>query len=275
MRVDFRTVCVYTLIALNLLSITGCDKRPVGSGQVLARVNGEEISVHQVNFALQYSRQRNNPKDASNAVLETMISRQLAVQEAMSMGLDRNPDVMMRLQEARLETLASAYAAEISRKLPPMKDEAVASFYREHPALFAQRRIYRLREITVPVENESYKNIKEELAKSPPSSKTLSWMRQQPGKWTDQTVVRPSNDLPVEIADRLLPLDAGKWLVFESPAGLLLYEVQSFEANPMSWTTAAPLIRENLTRQEEKELLSKTMAQLREKAKIERQTKSP
>ncbi|MEY3382131.1 MAG: hypothetical protein RL468_2729 [Pseudomonadota bacterium] len=275
MRVDFRTVYVCALIALNLLGITGCDKRPVGSGQVLARVNGEEISVHQVNFALQYSRQRNNPKDASNAVLETMISRQLAVQEAMSMGLDRNPDVMMRLQEARLETLASAYAAEISRKLPPMKDEAVASFYREHPALFAQRRIYRLREITVPVENESYKNIKEELAKSPPSSKTLSWMRQQPGKWTDQTVVRPSNDLPVEIADRLLPLDAGKWLVFESPAGLLLYEVQSFEANPMSWTTAAPLIRENLTRQEEKELLSKTMAQLREKAKIERQTKSP
>jgi len=37
----------------------------------------------------------------------------------MSMGLDRNPDVMMRLQEARLETLASAYAAEIFSQVAP------------------------------------------------------------------------------------------------------------------------------------------------------------
>ena len=270
-----RALCVCTLTFTGIFSLSGCDKRLEDSGQVLARVNGEEISVHQVNFALQYARQRNTSPDAGQAILETMISRQLAAQEAISLGLDRNPDVMMRLQEVRLETLASAYAADIARKLPPIRDEDVASFYREQPALFAQRRIYRLREITVPADSASYKSIKEELAKSPPSSKTLAWIRQQPGKITDQTSVRPSNDLPADVAARLLTLEPGKWQLFESPAGLLLYEVQSFEANPMSWTAAAPQIRENLNRQAERELFNKTIAQLREKAKIERPTKSP
>lgn len=270
-----RALCVCTLTFTGIFSLSGCDKRLKDSGQVLARVNGEEISVHQVNFALQYARQRNTGANASEAVLDTMISRQLAVQEAISLGLDRNPDVMMRLQEARLETLASAYAAEVARKMPPIRDDAVASFYREQPALFAQRRIYRLREITVPADNASYKIIKDELAKSPPSNKTLTWLRQQPGRLTDQTSVRPSNELPLDVAARLLNTEPGKWLLFESPAGLLLYEVQSFEPSPMSWTAAAPQIRENLNRQAERELFNKTIAQLRDKAKIERSTKSP
>jgi len=275
MKARLLTLCVYALALFGTIGLSGCDKRLKDSGQVLARVNGDEISVHQVNFALQYARQRNTAPNASEAVLETMISRQLAVQEAISLGLDRNPDVMMRLQEARLETLASAYAAEVARKLPPIRDEDVASFYREQPALFAQRRIYRLREITVPAESASYKIIKDELAKSPPSSKTLAWMRKQAGKLTDQTSVRPSNELPLDVAARLLNTEPGKWLLFESPAGLLLYEVQSFEPNPMSWTVAAPQIRENLNRQAERELFNKTIAQLRDKAKIERSTKSP
>jgi len=275
MKVWHRALCVCSLTLVGAIGLGGCDKRPEDSGQVLARVNGDEISVHQVNFALQYARQRNTAPNPSQAVLETMISRQLAAQEAISLGLDRNPDVMMRLQEVRLETLASAYAAHIARKLPPIKDGDVASFYRDQPALFAQRRIYRLREISVPTDSESYKTIKEELAKSPPSSKTLAWMRQQPGRLTDQITVRPSNDLPLDVAARLLNTEPGKWLLFETPVGLLLYEVQSFEPQPMSWTAAAPLIRENLNRQAERELFNQTLVQLREKAKIERPAKSP
>jgi len=132
MKARLLTLCVYALALFGTIGLSGCDKRLKDSGQVLARVNGDEISVHQVNFALQYARQRNTAPNASEAVLETMISRQLAVQEAISLGLDRNPDVMMRLQEARLETLASAYAAEVARKLPPIRDEDVASFYRSN-----------------------------------------------------------------------------------------------------------------------------------------------
>ena len=275
MRSWFQTLCVCSLSAIGILGLGGCEQRLGDNGQVLARVNGDEISVHQVNYALKYSRQRNNSAGASQEILDTMISRQLAVQEAMSMGLDRNPDVMMRLEEARLETLASAYAAEVARRLPPVTDGDVANFYRDNPALFAQRRIYRLREITVPIDSDSYKIIKDELAKAPPSNKTLTWMRQQPGRMTDQTVVRPSNDLPADIAGRLLTNGPGTWQLFESPAGLLLYEVQSFEVNPISWTDAAPKIRDSLARQAEKEQLNKIIAQLRDKAKIDRPSRKP
>ncbi len=275
MRHGRRLFHLHLLAVIGILILGGCEQRIQNSGQVLARVNGDEISVHQVNFALQYSRQRNAAPNASQLILENMISRQLAVQEAVSLGLDRNPDVMMRLEEARLEALASAYAAEISRQLLPIHDGEVETFYQDNPALFAKRRIYRLREITVPVGDEAYKAIKEELSKAPPSNKTLAWMRRQTSGLTEQTVMRPSNDLPVDIAKRLMSVDTGGWQLFESPIGLLLYEVQSFETSPVSLTDATPRIRENLNREAERKLFSKTIAQLREKAKIERPSQQP
>ena len=84
----------------------------IDEGQVLARVNGNEISVHQFNFALSQAPQPRSQADRS-ALLDKLIDRQLVVQRALENRLDRRPDVMMRLEEARRDILAAAQATEI------------------------------------------------------------------------------------------------------------------------------------------------------------------
>ncbi|MCK2086856.1 EpsD family peptidyl-prolyl cis-trans isomerase [Thauera aromatica] len=253
------------------LSITqyGCKSDALPEGQVVARVNDDEISIHQLNFAITNTRNR-VAANTRESMLDTMIDRQLAVQQALALGLDRRPDVMMRLEEMRLETLATAYAAEMARQLPEPTDEQVASFYRDHPGLFAERRIYRLREVTVPVGTPLLAELKIRLEKPQPMADTLGWLRQKQVGHTEQSVMRPAEELPLDVIDRLVQLQPGQTVTFETPAALILYEVVSTESAPFSWARATPLIRAHLAQEQARAHLRKTFSSLRQQSRIHR-----
>ena len=100
---------------------------------VLARVNGAEISAQQA---------------PTRQALEKVIDRELLVQKALAAGLDRDPAVRQSVETARRQLLAQAWlerGAATARSTP----EEMRAFYAENPALFAERRIYRLRELAV------------------------------------------------------------------------------------------------------------------------------
>ncbi len=248
----------------------GCNRHTAAGGQVVAAVNGDEISIHQLNFAVANTRKR-SAGISPEAMLDTMIDRQLAVQQAAALGLDRNPDVMMRLEEVRLEALAAAYAAAMTRDLPAPTDEQVARFYREHPGLFAERRIYRLREVSVPVATPWMAELKNRVDKQrQPLADTMQWLRQQQVVHTEQLAMRPAEDLPLGVVDRLAKLQPGQTIAFDTPAALILYEVVATESAPISWEGATPVIRSHLRAEQERAHLQKAFARLREQSRIDR-----
>ena len=82
-----------------LLAACG-EKRDPGASQSAARVNKDEITVHEINFVLQ--QQRNlRPEQADAAakqILERLIDQQLALQKAEEGKLDRDPRVVQQLE---------------------------------------------------------------------------------------------------------------------------------------------------------------------------------
>ncbi len=89
-----------SMIALTLtLGLTACgdkeSKKP--TSQVAAKVNAEEISVHQINYVLSRTPALANvPADKAPAVRREvpnkLIDQQLACQQAIESKLDRSPD---------------------------------------------------------------------------------------------------------------------------------------------------------------------------------------
>lgn len=126
-------------IALSL-GLVACNAEKLPETQVFARVNGDELSIHQMNFALNKLAPKVATAAERDALAEKLIDRQLAVQAATKKGLDRRTDVMMRLEEARRDILAAAYAEEVASAFDKPTNEAVARYYAEHPGLFAERR---------------------------------------------------------------------------------------------------------------------------------------
>ena len=134
------------LLVLLFMVPAGCERaaadRP--ATQLAAKVNGTEISVQQ----LRVGGAPGNPGSAAQA-LEKVIDRELLVQKTLAAKLDRDPHVQQSIDNARRQLLAQAYlersiAVAASAAAGSTRDE-VRAFYAENPALFAERRIYRLR----------------------------------------------------------------------------------------------------------------------------------
>src|ERR1700712_3824018 len=85
----------YAIVAgalMTALLLAACGRHESGPTQVVAKVNGSEISVHQVNFAMSTQQGLKGDADAvGKAVLERLVDQELAVQKSVAAKLDRNP----------------------------------------------------------------------------------------------------------------------------------------------------------------------------------------
>ncbi len=68
--------------------------------------------------------------------LESLITRDLLMQEALRRGIERREDVRERLNMARRSILLEALLQEVSEKAPGLSDEALRKFYEANPGSF-------------------------------------------------------------------------------------------------------------------------------------------
>src|SRR5262249_40178575 len=146
-----RTTVVATAVVAAAL-LAGCGgKKDRPATQTAARVNKEEITVHQINYVL--SQQRGLPPEqaasAAKQVLDTLIDQELALQKASEQKVDRDPRVAQQIEAARREIIARAYMEKIGSGAPRPTPEEIHKYYEQHPALFKERRVYTLQEITI------------------------------------------------------------------------------------------------------------------------------
>lgn len=257
------------LTPLLIACMSGCDNQQVlDDGQVLARVNGDDITIHQFNFAVSQSGSKAlSPTDRA-ALVEKMIDRQLAVQKALEMKIDRQPEVLMRLEEARQDILAAAYAYRIGAANPPPTRQAITAYYSGHPGLFAKRKIYRIREITLPTDAPLLVDLKSRLQGEEEFSEVVSWLHSQTSDFGDQQTVRAAEQLPTEIADKLCEIAPGATVSFETSQAFIIYHLLSFEESPVDEKTAEGAIQNYLRKQGEISLYKKELERLRSAAEI-------
>jgi EpsD family peptidyl-prolyl cis-trans isomerase len=253
------------------LGLSGCGPKSLDGTQVIARVDGDEISVHQLELALNRARSASPAGADREPLIDKLIDRQLAYRQAVEQKLDRRPEIMLRLEEARRDVLAAAYAEEVAARHQSKDEQAAATFYARHPALFAERKVYRLREISLPREAAALAELKSRLERKEDFDQVLDWLRRQPGNFGDQLVLRPAEQLPIEVAEQLARVQPGQAITFSFPRGLVAYQLQSAQAAPMNWSAAQPIIREHLRRQHESEWVRQELDRLRSRASIERQ----
>ena len=145
-------------IALSLaLVLAGCgDSDEKGGaaeqlekGQVVATLNGEDITVHELNaelmgVALPTGERR---KAVEQAALQQIINRKILANEARERGLDKTPMYILQERRADEALLVQLLQRDIASKMPqPTRDQAEA-FIRQNPQLFAERKIYTIDQI--------------------------------------------------------------------------------------------------------------------------------
>lgn len=258
-----------TLAAVSALMLFGCngDRKPVT--QLAAKVNADEISVHQVNNALPATGVPPEQAEAARrAVLDRLIYQQLAVQQAIEQKLDRSPDVVMAIDAARRDILTRAYFGKVAEGLTKPDADEARKYYAEHPELFAQRRIFALQEIALApgaVETAALR----EAAAHKSLEEVAAWLKSRNVRFVAKTERRSAEQLAPEVLTRLQTLKEGQTTVVELPRSTAVIRLAGSAPAPVDEDAALQPIQKLLAAQQAREAIALDIERLRTRSKIE------
>lgn len=254
------------------LLLAGCgDKDEKTATQVAAQVNGEEITIHQINFAMQ---RMNNvspeqAKEASVQVLKGLVDRQLLVQQALEDKLDRDPQVAQALEEGRRQLLANAYVERLTANAAKPTDAEIQDYYDKHPALFSQRRIYKLQELVIRPPTDKAEALKARLSGSRSLNKLVDWLKAEQIPVRAAQTVKPAEQLPLELLPRLQALNPGQSVTMTGNGQFTILIIADAKTEPLNTQQAKPLIERYLSGARKREIAEAKLQDLKKKAKIE------
>ena len=126
------------VIAAGLL-VSGCHKEP--KGQIVAIVNGDEVSQQELNAELQGVRipDSANRDELRKQILQRLIDRKLIVQKAREQGLDKTPEFVAQQRRLEENLLVSLLGQKIASTVPMPDDRDITQYIADNPTQFAGR----------------------------------------------------------------------------------------------------------------------------------------
>lgn len=257
---------VAVLVALSLAGCGGKDKKP---GQSLVSVDGEEITVLQLNEELQRANvQAAQQAAASKQLLESLIDRQLLLNAAVKEKLDRDPKVAQEVERAKALVIAQAYMQKhLGAPGKPTRDE-VEKYYRDNPVFFSQRKQFDLRQLLLATRDLD-DAVRAEIDKAKSLDDVVAQLEARQIKYARSQAARSTADLPPELSAKLQAMVKGQLFIVREGERSLVMTIAEIKDSPVSLDVAATQIEQFLLNQRNKEAASAEIKRLRAAAKIE------
>jgi EpsD family peptidyl-prolyl cis-trans isomerase len=272
MRPSFKKFTLFVIaLAVVCISLAACSKKDPAATQAVATVDGEEISVHQINQVLlraQGVNAENLPK-VKLEILESLINQQLAINLAVSKKLDRSPDVVTAIENAKREIIARAAIEQISTGVSQPSDEEAKKYFAEHPALFSERRLFSLQEIALPKTTKDITSIGDKATSVKSMEEMSAWLQEKKIQFSGTGDTRAAEQIPLEILPKLHQFKDGQIGMIEGKDAYVIMRLVASQSQPVTEAQALPRIKVFLFNQRATEAVKQEREQMKAKAKIE------
>jgi len=271
-KIGLARLALSLLLLASAFQLSACGHKGAGgaqkTGQTIARVNGDEITVGQLNYELQRSNINPAQQDAaSKQIVQGLIDRQLVSQAAIDAKLDRNPNVLQAMENAKAIVLAQAYLESKAANVPKPTDAEVKDYYNKHPDLFANRKVYLLDELSLSA--DSYSKALDDVANA---SKTLeeiiAWLDKNGIAYNHAQATHTAEALPEALRKQLLKMVVGDIVFIRAREGNIIGRIQAVKEAPVTIENAKPYIERGLYGEKRKDAAKNEMISLRNAAKI-------
>lgn len=137
--------------AISLVALTAaCDKaEKAPTGQVVVTVNGDDVTVHELNSELQLLRAPASAprKQVEQVALQRVVERKMLADVARERGLEKNPQFLLARRRLDDGLLVQALQTDIAQKVPQTTRESAEKYIAANPSLFAERKIFTIDQI--------------------------------------------------------------------------------------------------------------------------------
>jgi EpsD family peptidyl-prolyl cis-trans isomerase len=257
----------YALMSVAVAGLAGCKipglhGHAAPTGQVVATVNGQEVTVRDIAaelgpFSTPDPKVR---KAAETAALENIVSRKIIAQDAVAQGLDKTPDFALLKQRAIDNLLAQLLEKKLAAQVPvPTKEDADA-FVVAHPNMFSQRKIFVVDQLRMarPTDPAVLKPLQ--------PLKTLAEVEAQLDKdhIAYQKGVGSLDALAVDpnLIDQIVKLPAGEIFIVPSNGELLVNQIRDTQTAPVTGDQASQFALNYLRRQRTQDTVRRQMSAL-------------
>ncbi len=255
--------------------LVGCggennDKKQ--DSQVAANVNGEEVTVHQLNQTLGQLRVKvtqENQQEIKLKALDHLVDQTLVLQAAKQARLDRSPDILSALEAAKRKVLVDAYVQRTLQGVGKPTSQEIEAFYNEHPQIFADRKVFVYTQLTMPVEKDALESLVAELKVIERLEELLPILQEKGIAYKKVVEAKASEKLPPPLLAPLNVLKVGDVGYLKMSDGLLVIELQQALAQPITLEQATPAIGRQLYNQKQKEATEKLVESLKGNAQVE------
>lgn len=264
-----------SFIALTFLAVlvSGCEKPDApAKSETVATVAGDKISEAELNLALSGLGELSEAQtaEAKTRLLQALIDQRLVAQAAKKAGLDKEPEVAVAMAQASRQVLAEAYAERSFKDVAKPSETEIADYYNQHPELFSQRRIYRIQELELKLDPSRMSEVEAKLKSSHSMGDFVIWVKEQGIEGKTAVAVKPAEQIPPPLLDRLSQMKDGQVTVLPGrPGHVLIQQLQESQLQPASLEQAKNAIEQALMAEKHRELMEADLKKLREAAKID------
>lgn len=252
------------LTALLLTACGGSENKP--AGQSLARVNGQDITVHQLNAELE--RMGAGQNVSKKEILDGLIARQLLLEQAKKEKMDRDPKMMQAIERSKEQMLAQSYLQGKVRNVARPTSGEIEKFYSDNPIMFAKRKLFDTKELSI-----NTADLTPELVGKVNAARSLNevqqWLEDRQVKYVPTHAIRNSAEIPPQLVTMLIDVPIGKPFTVKQGEQTQFAVLQEVKDSPLTLAIAKPKIEQFLMLQKSREAGEAQIAKLRTDAKIE------
>lgn len=255
------------LVAIGLLTVAGCNKG-APDGQVAATVNGDEVTLQEINTELQSA---NLPPDADKqvaqrAALQRVIDRKLLLATAKDKGIDKTPEYLAQKRRGEEMLLAQTYARQQLATVPLPSDADIRKFMADHPTQFAQREQLALEQIrfTPPRDLKTLQALNSDHS----LDQVAAHLTQMGIKFERQPTSVDTGQIPTNVMTAIEKLPAGEPFVIPAQGLITVNVVTGRRPVSIDPAQSRSIAVQSWRQQKFGEILQQQMTALRNSAKI-------
>lgn len=259
---------ILAAISLAVLS-SGCNRK--AEGQTVAVVNGDEITVPDLNFALNQAKvpEGADKKLARSQLLQQLVDRRLLAQQARQEGIDKTAEYLNARRRADEDLLISMLANRRLKTAQLPSDREIDNFIATHPETFANHETWSLSQVAyqTPTDNA----VKAEIIAAKTIDQLLTVLKTHNIPYQQQDNKLDTAVIPPELYSRLKAIQPGEPFAISAGSRTIASVITAREPHPLTGDQAKPVAVDAMRKAQTATALEGLLKSLRSSGKIEYQ----
>lgn len=252
-----------------LLGLSACDKK--AEGQVVAVVDGDEVTAQEVNGELGVAAAQGEPtQQMRNVALNRLIDRRLLAAVARDEGVESSPEYILRKRQLEENLLVQMMGEKLARDQKQPTAQQVNQMMAENPQAFADRTVFALDQIVFQMPPR--RDVFDALTPAKTMAEVVATLNKFGIKFQRGNNTIDSANLPPAVFQQFKRVGSSEPIVIPSGNTVTVAMIMQSEAAPISGPAARSVATNAHMRREVEKAMKTKLDAKRKAAEIEYQS---